>query len=252
MIAMIAPARNLRPAVPEGICVTKAPFAAEAAQLAKALCGYSPWQLESLLDVPPARAFDLYDAYRAFDARAAGTPALPSYYGAAYRNMALGDFTPADYAFAQEHLRILSALYGLLRPLDGVLPHRLGMKKEFCPGGKTLYEFWGDKLYKALYSGGGPVVNLASEEYAKLIQPFVKPGEEMLRCRFLVEKPGGARGTVATIRAARGLMVRYIVKHRIDAPVDLCGFDADGYRFAEMLSGRHEYVFVKWRGFGGV
>lgn len=246
MLIILAPARNVRP-----VACDTAPsdllFPAQVAQLVGFLREYSPWQLESLLDVPPARAFILYDAWQAFDVKANGTPALLAFYGAAYRNMAPQDFTPAELSFAQRHLRILSALYGVLRPLDGVLEHRLGLKKDFSPGGRDLYAVWGDALYKELYASGETVVNLASAEYAKLVTPHMRPGDAMLTCRFLLDKPGGPKGTVSTVRAARGLMARFIVKNRIDRPEDLKGFDADGYRFAPGYSNNHTYVFVKRR-----
>lgn len=247
MIAILSPARNTRPPDREGVATTRPLFIKETTRLVEALRTYSPWQLESLLDVPPQRAFDLYDAYQTFDPKAPGTPALLTYLGAAYRNMGLADFGPEDLAFAQEHLRIFSALYGMLRPLDGILPHRLGLKKDFSPGGQDLYAFWGGRLHKALYQTGELVVNLASMEYAKLVRPHMRPGERMLTCRFLVDKPGGPRATVATVRAARGLIARFIVLNRVDDPEGLRDFDADGYRFAPAASSRDELVFVRQR-----
>lgn len=249
MIAILSPARNTSPPQRELPPVTKPLFAREAALLVDYLRAYSPWQLESLLDVPPQRAFDLYDAYQAFDAEKPGTAALLTYVGAAYRNMGLADFGQRELAFAQDHLRIFSALYGMLRPLDGILTHRLGLKKEFSPGGQDLYAFWGDKLYKALYQTGDMVVNLASLDYSKLVRPHMQPGDHMLTCRFLIAGPGGAKGTVSTVRAARGLMTRFVVLNRIDRAEGLKDFDADGYRFAPASSHGSEYVFIKQRSF---
>lgn len=245
MIVILSPARNTRtpqPAVPPA---ARPQFIAQAEELVGHLRQYSPWQLESLLDVPPERAFDLYAAFEAFDGRQVGMPALLAYWGAAFRNMRPGDFTPEEMAFAQEHLRILSALYGLLRPQDGILHHRLGLKKDFSPNAQNLHAFWGDKLYKAVFATRAPVVNLASAEYAKLVAAHMQPGDKMLTCRFLVQKPAGIKSTVSTIRAARGMMARYIVKNRITQPEGLRGFNADGYRFIELSSTSTEYVFVK-------
>lgn len=245
MIAIISPARNVRPVAHNTIKTTRPLFAKEAAQLAGYLRAYSPWQLESLLDVPPERAFNLYDAYQNFNRQKEVGPALLAYYGAAYRNMAPQTFTAAQLTFAQEHLRILSALYGMLRPSNGIVNHRLGLKKDFSPEGNNLYAFWGGKIFKELYQQTDFVVNLASLEYAKLITPFMPPGNKMLTCRFLVEKPGGARGTVATVRAARGMMAGYIVRNRIANPQHLKEFDDDGYEFAPNRSTPHEYVFIQ-------
>lgn len=246
MIAILSPARNVRP-VEAQRPVTRPMFVEKAAQLADFLCAYDPWQLESLLDVPPERAFDLYDNYRHFDAQKPGYPALLAYYGAAFYNMAPQNFTADDFAFAQKHIRILSAFYGILRPLDGILEHRLGLKKEFSAGGQSLHAFWGDKLYRALYrmDDAGVVVNLASMEYAKLIIPYMQAGDQMINCRFLVDKPGGAKGTVSTVRAARGLMAKYIIQNRVTKADDLRGFAEDHYEFVQGRSTAFEYVFIK-------
>lgn len=247
MLVMMAPARNVRPCLPPGLAPTRAPFASEAQQLADAVREYDPWQLESILDVDAPRALELFHAYQAFNADLPGTPALFSYYGAAFRNMNPADFDDADLRFAQEHFRFLSALYGMLRPLDGVLNHRLGMN--FRPHGQDLYAFWGDRIYKEIYRGAGMLVNLASTEYAKLVTAHRSAKDEMITCRFLVQKQGRARGTVSTVRIARGQMARYIVKNKIDRPEGLKGFNWEGYRFIDGLSDAWTYVFVQTLGF---
>lgn len=246
MLVILSPARNIVPAL-SGQAVTKPLFMAKTMQLVRALRVYSAWQLESLLDVNAERAFTLYLAYQSFRADAPGTPSLLSYSGMAYRNMQPRAFTPAQLAFANNHLRILSALYGVLHPLDGVLPHRLGLQKDFRPGGKTLYDFWGNTLHKELFRQGELVVNLASAEYARLFIPYMRPGDKMVTCRFLVEKPGGARGTVSTVRAARGLMARFMVTQGIQKPEQLREFWLDNYEFAQSRSSETEYVFIKRR-----
>ena len=171
--------------------------------------------------------------------------ALLAYYGAAFRSMNPLDFDAGDLAFAQRHLRILSALYGVLRPMDGILPHRLGMKKDFLVDGQDLYAFWGRRVYEKAIEDASTIINLCSQEYIKLIIPYLAPAHTLITCRFLVQKPGGARASIATIRAARGLMVRYIIKNKLTIAKDLMDFDEDGYRYVRSLSTTHNYVFVK-------
>ena len=245
MLVLLAPARNIRPFTDSSIEAGRPVFLREALQLAEALKEYDPWQLESLLDLNPERAVEMMKCYRGFDPEAPGTPALLSYYGAAFRNMSPMDFSRDDFCFAQDRLRILSAFYGILRPNDGILPHRLGMKKDFRIGGQDLYAFWGRRIYEQVFPNDHAVINLASLEYAKLITPYLSPGDELVRCRFLVQRQDGARGTVATIRAARGLMARYIVKNRIESPEGLKGFDLDGYRYIAQQSTSMDYVFIR-------
>ena len=245
MLILLSPARNIRPFPASAIKPERPVFLREALQLAEVLKEYDPWQLESLLDLNPERAVEMMKCYREFEPDAPGTPALLSYYGAAFRNMNPMDFEQDDFDFAQKQLRILSAFYGILRPADGILPHRLGMKKEFRIDGQDLYAFWGRRIYEQVFPQEQAVVNLASLEYAKLIMPFLSPGDEVVRCRFLVQGPNGARGTVATIRAARGLMARYIIKNRITRPEGLKEFDMEGYRYIANQSTAREYVFLR-------
>ena len=245
MLAILSPARNIHPVALECVTPERPLFPKQIMRIIKVLKGYSAWQLESLLDVDPQRAFEFYDLYQNFDMDAPGTAALLSYYGAAFRNLNAQEFNSGAFSFAQSHLRILSALYGLLRPADGILPYRLGIKRDFLIGGKDLYSFWGDRIYKALFQSKEPVVSLTSLDYSKLITPYLKPGDTLINCRFLVQKPGGARGTVSTVRMARGQMARYLVKNRITEPEGLKGFDWEGYRFIESRSDEHNYVFVQ-------
>lgn len=245
MIVLLSPARNNRVVTDTLLPPTPPLFPDRVEALVKAVRDYSPYQLETLLDVNDKRAFELYDAYQAFDSRAPGSPALLSYYGAAYRNMQPDTFNADDLLFAQRHLRILSALYGLLRPLDGIHPHRLGLGAPIPAVGGDLYTFWGDAVARAVQSEEGPMINIASGAYMKLILPFLNSGDSVITCRFLVQKPDGPKATVATVRAARGLMARHIIQNRITDPAELADFNADGYRFAPFLSDARTLVFVK-------
>lgn len=247
MLFIMSPARNMRIISRAGVEPDRPLFPKETKQLVEVLRNYSPWELESLLDTNPQRALEIFVGYRNFDPDLPGTPALLAYYGAAFWNLNVQDFDSEDFFFAKKHLRILSAFYGLLRPADGILPHRLGMHRDFRVGGKDLYAFWGDRLYKELFQSGEPVINLASEEYAKLITPYLAPGDVLVNCRFLVQKPDGARGTVSTVRTARGQMVRYLIKNRITEPEDLKAFDWAGYRFIESRSDAFNYIFIQDR-----
>ena len=246
MIVLMSPARNSADVPNPPLSPTPILFPDKVLQIVEAVRAYSPYQLETLLDVNAERAFDLYDAYRAYNLAAPGSPALLSYYGAAYRNMRPGTFGEEDLLFAQEHLRILSALYGLLRPLDGIQPHRLGLYEPIPEVGGDLYTFWGDWVSRAVRESGSPILNLASGAYMKLVRPYLKSDDACVTCRFLVRRPDGrAKATVATVRAARGLMVRYIILNRIIRPDDLVDFDMDGYRFAPYDSDDRTRVFIK-------
>lgn len=174
------------------------------------------------------------------------TPALLSYEGIAYQYMAPAVFEDGHVSYVQEHLRILSAFYGVLRPLDGVTPYRLEMQaKALVAGYKDLYEFWGRKLYEKVRDRSGVIVNLASKEYSRCVEKYLTPEDTYITCVF-AEMSGGKlvqKGTYA--KMARGEMVRYMAEHQIEEPEQMKAFDRLGYRFREDMSTDVTYVFER-------
>ena len=174
------------------------------------------------------------------------TPALISYEGIQYQYMAPEVFTQKEWAYVQEHLRILSGFYGVLKPLDGVVPYRLEMQaKATVNGTKNLYEFWGSKLYQEVQSPGQVVVNLASKEYSKCIEKYRKPEDTYITCIFGEWKSGKVvqKGTMA--KMARGEMVRFMAEKEIVNVEDIRNFHRLGYTFEEKLSDDETYLFLK-------
>ena len=174
------------------------------------------------------------------------TPALISYEGIQYQYMAPEVFTQKEWAYVQEHLIILSGFYGVLKPLDGVVPYRLEMQaKATVNGTKNLYEFWGSKLYQEVQSPGQVVVNLASKEYSKCIEKYRKPEDTYITCIFGEWKSGKVvqKGTMA--KMARGEMVRFMAEKEIVNVEDIRNFHRLGYTFEEKLSDDETYLFLK-------
>ena len=174
------------------------------------------------------------------------TPAVLSYEGIAYQYMAPAVFESDHYEYVQEHLRILSAFYGVLRAMDGVTPYRLEMQAKASIGGKKdLYELWGNRLYEAVRDESGVIVNLASKEYSKCIEKYLMPEDRYLTITFC-EKSGNklvTKGTYA--KMARGEMVRYMAEHQIEDLTEIRKFDRLGYVFREDLSSDKEYIFER-------
>lgn len=246
MIAVLSPAKRLQEGVlPGGFGTTRPRYREKAAALARRLQAFEPWQLESVLRVNPALALDAFAAYRAFDPQATGAPALLAYRGLAYQSMAPLDFTREDFLFAQEHLRLLSAFYGALRPMDGILPHRLEMTARLSMEGRSLYRYWGEELCRDLLREDRVILNLASAEYAKMLLPYLRPGEELVSCDFLLPRRGRLICLPTLAKMARGRMARYLVKNRIDRPEGATGFAEEGFAFAPALSSPGRLVFVQ-------
>ncbi len=174
------------------------------------------------------------------------TPAVLSYEGIAYQYMAPAVFETTQYAYVQEHLRILSAFYGVLKPMDGVTPYRLEMQaKASVDGAKDLYGFWGKRLYDEVMDPSRIVINLASKEYSKCIEKYLQPGDAWITCNFVEEVKGKmvTKGTYA--KMARGEMVRFMAEHQVEDPEDIKKFDRLSYGYREELSDDRTYTFVR-------
>lgn len=193
-----------------------------------------------------------FERFRHMDLYKSLTPAILSYEGIAYQYMAPAVFENSQFAYVQEHLRILSAFYGVLKPLDGVTPHRLEMQEKAKVGGcKNLYEFWGDRLYREIVDESRVMINLASKEYSKCIERYIQPEDTYITCVFgeFVGEKVVQKGVYA--KMARGEMVRYMAEKKISDPKEMREFDRLGYSYRPELSTDTTYIFIRetklWR-----
>lgn len=176
------------------------------------------------------------------------TPAAISYEGIAYQYMAPAVFDESQWTYVQEHLRILSGFYGILRPLDGVTPYRLEMQAKAEIGGyKNLYDFWGSSLYDALIEDEDEplIIDLASSEYSKCIEKYLKPKDRYIHVVFGQLKDGKVIQKATMAKMARGEMVRFmsVVKAKdTEAMKDFSAFD---FCFEPSLSNENKLVFVQ-------
>ena len=174
------------------------------------------------------------------------TPALLSYQGIQYQYMAPGVFETGQFTYLQEHLRILSGFYGMLRPFDGVTPYRLEMQARLnVDGTGDLYGFWGSALAEALAKETDVVVNLASREYSRAVEPHLSPAVRFLTCTFGEEREGKVLEKGTMCKMARGEMVRWMAQTRVTCPEELTGFDRLDYRFRPELSSPQHFIFIK-------
>tara|TARA_R110002049_G_scaffold199670_12_gene370093 strand:+ start:538 stop:1302 length:765 start_codon:yes stop_codon:yes gene_type:complete len=173
--------------------------------------------------------------------------ALLAFKGDVYTGLDAETLDVAGLEFAQQHLRILSGLYGVLRPLDLMQPYRLEMGTKFANAkGKDLYQFWGSQLRDSIESElkDGVLINLASNEYFKAVEA------KKLKARIITPvfkdwKNGQYKIISFYAKKARGLMSRYIIDHGINEPEDIKGFDSEGYRFSPEMSQADEWVFLR-------
>ena len=174
------------------------------------------------------------------------TPSVLAYEGIAYQYMAPAVLEDGHFAYLQEHLRILSAFYGVLKPMDGVTPYRLEMQAKATIGNtKNLYDYWGNSLYHAVRDESGIIINLASKEYAKCIEKYLSPEDTYITITFC-ELSGDrlvSKGTYA--KMARGEMVRFMAENHIENPEEIKSFNRLGYVYRDDLSSETEYVFER-------
>ncbi|MGN1024394.1 MAG: peroxide stress protein YaaA [Lachnospiraceae bacterium] len=174
------------------------------------------------------------------------TPAILSYDGIQYTYLAPAVLEETSLSWLQEHVRILSGFYGVLRPFDGVVPYRLEMQAKGAPAGfRDLYDFWGDALYRAVSGEDSVILNLASKEYARAVEPYLRSGDRFVTCVF--GEPAGEKILQKGVYAkmARGEMVRYLAECGAKHPEEAKGFAQSGYHFDAARSTDTTYVFVR-------
>ncbi|RGP38098.1 peroxide stress protein YaaA [Pseudotabrizicola alkalilacus] len=256
MLTVISPAKKLKEvpqALPDGHQMTEPEFAAEALELATLARALSVDQLRKLSHISEPLARLNRDRFAAFSATPApGTiyPAVQCFAGDTYQGLEVRTMPAPPLDWAAGHLRILSGLYGLLRPFDAIQAYRLEMGSRLAnPKGADLYAFWGDRIAQALNTlaaeqNATALINCASVEYFSAVDstalrlPVITPV-------FLEERDGQAKTVSLWAKRARGAMARYICVHQITSPADLRGFTTGGYSHRADLSANGQMVFLR-------
>ena len=174
------------------------------------------------------------------------TPALLAYEGIQYQYMAPGVFTNDEFDYVQEHLRILSGFYGLLRPFDGVTPYRLEMQAKLpVDGKKDMYDFWGETLAKRLFEDTELVIDLASKEYSSCVTKYVPADARVVGCVFGELKDGRIIEKGTMCKMARGEMVRFMAETKATGLDEIRAFDRLAYSYCAERSSEDKLVFLK-------
>ncbi len=246
MRIIISPAKQMRADADALPCAGRPAFPERTELLRERIAGMTFAEQKRLWACNDRIARENAERFAEMDLSRGLTPALLAYDGIQYTYMAPAVFSDGQFAYVQEHLRILSGFYGVLRPLDGVVPYRLEMQAKLSAGGAgNLYEFWGDALYRAVMDESRILVNLASQEYFRCIEPYLREGDRCVTCVF-GETEGDKivqKGVYA--KMARGRMVRFAAETGAEAPEGLKAFAQDGYRFDEARSTETTYVFLR-------
>ena len=252
MLTILSPAKNLDfETIPCTRHASQPEFVEASSELVGLLRPMTAQQLGKLMQISPRLAELNQRRYQQWQPRFEAGPckqALLAFAGEVYVGLEAASLSEADLLHAQQHLRILSGLYGLLRPLDLIHPYRLEMGTPLAnPHGRDLYHFWGDRITDALnrqLGGSGVLINLASQEYFKAVQPKRLAGR-LITPQFKDYKGGTYRTIGLLAKRARGAMARAIILNRWEMPEALKTFDWQGYRFNAELSSATEWVFSR-------
>jgi len=249
MLIVLSPAKTLDLETPSTTTVHTTPdFLPRSAQLIDVLRTYAPDRIASLMDISDALAHLNAGRYASWGTPGEARQAVMAFNGDVYAGLDARSLKPAQLAYTQAHVRILSGLYGVLRPLDLIHPHRLEMGTRLAnPAGKDLYAFWGETVTGALNqaigeNGAEVLVNLASEEYFKSVKPKLL-SVPVITPVFEDWKNGKYKIISFFAKRARGMMARYAAVKGITDPDKLKRFTVDGYAFDKRASDAGNWVF---------
>ena len=221
-------------------------FLPQTEQIAKTLREMNYGELKKLWKCNDQIASLNVDRLANMDLKKHLTPAILAYEGIQYRYMAPGVFSQMEFDYVQEHLRILSGFYGVLKPFDGVIPYRLEMQAKLKMGeSKDLYDYWGSRLAECILDGMNSVINLASKEYSVCISKYIPDNVQFVTCVFGEENDGKVIEKGTMCKMARGEMVRYLAEKKIVNPEEIKRFDRLGYQFDDTKSNDEKFVFIK-------
>lgn len=257
MLAILSPAKTLDYETPLITKKSSEPdFVEDSAELIAALRKLSPDDLSAKMKISDKLAqlnAERYADWRPVFYSDAARPAIHAFKGDVYLGLDAPSLSARDHNYAQKHLRILSGLHGLLRPLDQIRPYRLEMGTRLASArGKNLYDFWGSKVTDALNQSitdqnHRALINLASNEYSNVVQPEAIKAR-IINVSFLDYKNGDYKFISFFGKRARGSMARYMIDHRVKSLKQLRAFDYDGYRFNADRSAGDQWVFTRKQG----
>lgn len=231
---------------------TKPLYPKETNELIGELKGFSTNEIAKLMSISPKQSMEVYQHIQGFDMlRTPQKQAAFAYNGIAYKGLDAETISAEDWKFGQEHLVIMTGLYGILRPLDLIKPYRLEFIIKLANSkGNNLYEFWGDAITKyfseRLKKDDNTWLNVASHEYSKVInKKKLSKGTKIVNALFKQETPQGPKTKVVYAKKARGMMARFVIQNKITKIEDVKHFDTEGYSFSPSLSNEEDWVFTR-------
>jgi uncharacterized protein len=254
MLTLLSPAKKLNmDPLETGVSITQPRLADDTYELATVAKKQTAKDLKRLMHISDNLATMNFERFQSFNLDNRSNSAKPAglaFDGDVYWGLEAASLSEDTLSYAQDHLRILSGLYGVLRPMDAIQPYRLEMGTKMANGrGKSLYEFWGARIANRLNEdlvdhADTTVVNLASNEYFKAVDSKALE-QPVIEAKFLNVKDGKSRALMYYVKHARGTMARWIMENRVDRAEGLKDFNADGYTLDAKTSTTNELVFSR-------
>jgi len=248
MLSVISPAKKLNFEKVLDVKDSTPKFQNDANYLAEIARKLSVTELKNLMKISEDLAILNQKRFQSFSNKPEDyetKQAALAFSGDTYTGLDAGSLTSQELSYAQEHLRILSGLYGVLRPLDRIQPYRLEMGRKIATNsGNTLYAYWGDRIGNELdLVSDGAVINLASNEYFKAVGKNMK--SRIITPSFKEDRSGELKMIGFFAKKARGAMARFMIKNNVQKPEDLKNFNTDGYNFQPELSDNDNWIFTR-------
>jgi uncharacterized protein len=250
MLILISPAKTLDYSDPKFQEFSQPEFTSDVKALVQVMKKKSASEIAELMDLSENLAELNERRYKTFQKEfnfENSKQALLAFKGDVYTKIDVDNYSKEDFEFAQKHLRILSGLYGLLKPLDLIQPYRLEMGTRLeTKKGRNLYDYWGTKIARTInqLAGDAPIINLASQEYFKAVDPKALKSE-VITIHFKEYKNGSYQTIGFFAKQARGLMTNFAIKNKLSDPETLKAFNEERYEYADTQSTKSDWVFVR-------
>lgn len=245
MKIIVSPTKQMKVSEHEG---EQLPYYADVSkEILAALQALSVEELCKLMHIKESIALENQQRYQDIDFSIHASAAIYTYQGLQFKHMQIDELSLEDIEYVKEHLRILSAFYGIVRPMDSIQPYRLEMQSRLAiQDAKDVYGFWKDRLAKRLLEEDEEkwIINLASKEYAKAVLPYLDKGK-VTTITFYVDKDGKLKTESTQVKMARGRFVQWMAKNKVSSIQELKMFQEDGYHLHQDLSTDEELIFVK-------
>lgn len=247
MLVLLSPTKTMKNVVLEDNQLNLPTFLDKTKLIYNVLKTFTKEDFQNKMKVNEKIALENINRMQNFKFDDKGIMAIKACDGILYKRFDVNSLSKKEFSFANDIIRIISAMYGILKPYDSIYPYRLEMQSKISvDNSKDIYDFWDSTIALELEKDNDVILNLCSKEYSKSFIPYLKNKEKLFNCEFLLQKDGKLKTQATLAKQARGLMARFIVKNQINDINLVKNFSSDGFKFSEENSNDNNLVFIKY------